>query len=61
MLNSGNRDVAEVFDTYVYSSGLVNAQFSYSTAVGLFKSLISLILVVSANAMAKKYGEEGVY
>jgi putative aldouronate transport system permease protein len=29
--------------------------------VGLFKSLVSLILVVSANAMAKKYGEEGVY
>lgn len=61
MLNSGNREVAEVFDTYVYTSGLVNAQFSYSTAVGLFKSLVSLILVVSANAMAKKYGEEGVY
>lgn len=61
MLNSGNRDVAEVFDTYVYTSGLVNAQFSYSTAVGLFKSLVSLILVIAANQLAKKFGEEGVY
>ncbi|MFE5321806.1 ABC transporter permease [Paenibacillus sp. NPDC056579] len=61
MLNSGNRDVAEVFDTYVYTSGLLNAQFSYSTAVGLFKSVVSLILVFSANALAKKFGEEGVY
>ncbi len=61
MLNSGNREVAEVFDTYVYTSGLLNAQFSYSTAVGLFKSAVSLILVISANSLAKKFGEEGVY
>jgi putative aldouronate transport system permease protein len=61
MLNSGNRDVGEVFDTYVYTSGLVNGQFSYSTAVGLFKSVVSLILVISANTLSKKMGEEGVY
>ncbi|WP_135554411.1 ABC transporter permease [Paenibacillus cymbidii] len=61
MLNSGNRHVGEVFDTYVYTSGLLGAQFSYSTAVGLFKSVISLILVVAANRAAKAIGEEGVY
>ncbi|MBW7459556.1 sugar ABC transporter permease, partial [Paenibacillus sepulcri] len=61
MLNSGNRDVAEVFDTYAYTSGLLNAQFSYSTTVGLFKSAVSLILVLSANTLVKKFGEEGVY
>ncbi|WP_273388059.1 ABC transporter permease [Cohnella zeiphila] len=61
MLNSGNRDVGEVFDTYVYTTGLQNAQFSYSTAVGVFKSVVSLILVISANGLAKRFGEEGVY
>ncbi len=61
MLNSLNRSVGEVFDTYVYTTGIVNGRFSYSTAVGMFKSVISLIMVVSVNALAKHFGEEGVY
>ncbi|KRE57698.1 ABC transporter permease [Paenibacillus sp. Soil750] len=61
MLNSMNREVGEVFDTYVYMKGLTQAQYSYSTAVGLFKSLVGLILVLGANKLAKKFGEEGVY
>lgn len=61
MVNSLNRHVGEVFDTYVYSVGLTGGQFSYSTAVGLFKSLVSLILVIMANRIAKIFGEEGVY
>jgi putative aldouronate transport system permease protein len=61
MLNSMNREVGEVFDTYVYMKGLTQAQYSYSAAVGLFKSLVGLILVLGANKLAKKFGEEGVY
>lgn len=61
MLNSLNRNVAEVFDTYVYTTGLINGQFSYSTAVGMFKSVISLIMVIGVNKLAKHFGEEGVY
>ncbi|NHN30166.1 sugar ABC transporter permease [Paenibacillus sp. S3N08] len=61
MMNAMNREVAEVFDTYVYTYGIVQGQFSYSTAVGLFKSLIALILVMGANYAAKKFGEEGIY
>ncbi|OMF04941.1 protein lplB [Paenibacillus sp. FSL H7-0331] len=61
MLNAMNREVGEVFDTYVYSVGINQAQFSYSTAVGLFKSFVGLILVLSANAISKKFGEEGIY
>lgn len=61
MLNSLNRSVGEVFDTYVYTTGLLNGQFSYSTAVGMFKSVISLFMVLSVNALAKHYGEEGVF
>lgn len=61
MLNAMNREVGEVFDTYVYTIGIQQGQFSYSTAVGLFKSVVGLILVVAANWLAQKFGEEGVY
>lgn len=61
MLNPLNRQVGEVFDTYVYSIGIQQGLFSYSTSVGLFKSVIGLVLVLSANYIAKRFGEEGVY
>ncbi|MDF2651456.1 MAG: yteP13 [Paenibacillus sp.] len=61
LLNSMNRNVAEIIDTYVYTAGLKQGQFSYSAAIGLFKSFIGLALVMIVNRIAKKMGEEGVY
>lgn len=61
MLNAMNREVGEVFDTYVYSVGISQGQYSFSTAVGVFKSIVGLILVVVANRLAKRFGEEGIY
>ncbi|WP_239635494.1 sugar ABC transporter permease [Paenibacillus sp. H1-7] len=61
MLNSTVNSVGDVFETYVYREGLIGGKFSYTTAVGLFKSLIGLILVVGANWLTKKFGEEGVF
>jgi putative aldouronate transport system permease protein len=61
MQNSAVSQVSDVFETYVYRVGVQNGRFSYSTAVGLFKSIIGFILVISANTIAKKFGEEGVY
>jgi putative aldouronate transport system permease protein len=61
MANGAISNVADVFDTYVYRVGIQQGQFSYSTAIGLFKSVTGLILVVIANTFAKKLGEEGVY
>ncbi|WP_307470378.1 ABC transporter permease [Paenibacillus harenae] len=61
MLNAMNREVGEVFDTYVYSVGISQGQYSFSTAVGVFKSIVGLILVVAANRLAKRFGEEGIY
>ncbi|MDD9268999.1 ABC transporter permease [Paenibacillus sp. GCM10023248] len=61
MLTPTNREVGEVFDTYVYMKGLSQGQYSYSAAVGLFKSLVGLLLVLGSNWMAKKFGQEGVY
>lgn len=61
LMNSMNKEVAQIFDTYVYTAGIQNGQLSYSTAVGLFKGLVGLLLVVLANKIAKKVGEDGVY
>jgi len=61
MGNAMNRDVAEIFDTYVYTVGVLQAQFSYCAAVGLFKSAIDMILIVGANFLAKLFGEEGIF
>jgi putative aldouronate transport system permease protein len=61
LLNSMNRQVAEILDTYVYTAGLQQGQFSYSAAVGFFKSFIGLVLVLVSNKLAKKFGEEGIY
>ncbi|MCM3785997.1 sugar ABC transporter permease [Neobacillus mesonae] len=61
LLNSMNREVAEIIDTYVYTAAMKQGQFSYSTAIGFFKSFVGLVLVMIANKLAKKMGEEGVY
>ncbi|WP_042203007.1 ABC transporter permease [Paenibacillus camerounensis] len=60
MLNSLNREVGEVFDTYVYTTGISQGEYSYSTAVGLFKSVVGLVLVFGSNFIAKRFGEEGI-
>lgn len=60
MTNALNRSVAEVFDTYVYTVGITQGSFSYSTAVGLFKSVIGLILIKAADSLAKKAGHSGI-
>lgn len=61
MMNGAVARVADVFDTYVYRVGIQQGDFSYSTAVGLFKSVVGLLLVIGANRLAKKFGEEGIY
>lgn len=61
MMNAAVTEVAEVFDTYVYRVGIRQGEFSYSTAIGLFKSIVGVILVVGANRAAKRFGQESLY
>nr|WP_238392580.1 sugar ABC transporter permease [Paenibacillus antri] len=61
MLNPMVQSIGDVFDTYVYRQGILSGNFSYSIAVGLFKSVAGLILVAGANFLSKKFGEEGLY
>lgn len=53
--------VADIIDTYVYRVGLQNANYSYATAASIFKSLVALVLIVTANKIAKKTGQEGLW
>ncbi len=59
--NSLNAPTAEVIDTYVYRMGIQSARFSYATAIGLFKSVIALILLLTANKMTRKLTGHGLY
>jgi putative aldouronate transport system permease protein len=52
---------AEVLDTYVYYTGIVNGDFSYAAAAGLVKGAISVCLLLAANKLAHVVGEQGVY
>lgn len=60
-LNPIVRPVGEVIDTYVYRAGLQGAQFSFTTAIGLFKSIIGLTMVYLLNKASKKITGEGIY
>lgn len=55
--NAGVSDVSEVISTYIYKIGLGNAQFSLTTAMGFFESIISCSLVLIANRIAKKFDQ----
>jgi putative aldouronate transport system permease protein len=54
-------EVADIIDTYVYRSGLLNLEYSFATAVGLFKSIVALVLLLGANKIAHKLGHTGIW
>ncbi len=54
-------DVGDIIDTYVYRVGVNNLRYSFATAVGLFKSVISLFMVTTVNQLAKKLGQESLW
>ncbi|MEK3885030.1 ABC transporter permease subunit [Paenibacillus sp. PL2-23] len=60
-LNPVTLSVGEVLDTYSYRLGILNGEFSLTTAIGLFKSVIGFILLVSANQLSKRTTGESLY
>ncbi|GBF76878.1 hypothetical protein PA598K_05388 [Paenibacillus sp. 598K] len=61
MQNAVNISSSEIIQTYVYKAGLLNAQYSYSTAIGLFNSLISFILLLAVNMTARKLNQTSLW
>lgn len=54
-------DTLEVFDTYVYRLGIKNMEYSFSTALGIFKSIVSVVLLTFANVSSKKLRGESIF
>jgi putative aldouronate transport system permease protein len=61
MSNAGNRLVSDVLETFTYREGIINGFFSYTTAIGLFKSVIGMVLILGSNKLAKLAGESGIF
>jgi len=59
--NNMNIQSSDVISTYVYRVGLVSMQYSYSSAIGLFQSVISLIMLTLVNAVARKVSETSLW
>ena len=61
MQNPLNLEVTEVISTYVYKMGILNYQYSFSTAVNLFNAIINLILLLSVNKICSKVSETSLF
>lgn len=61
LYNPATYEVADVISTFVYRKGLLEANYSYSTAVGLFNSVINFGLIIMANRLSKKYSETSLW
>lgn len=59
--NSLNSETSEIIQTYMYKVGLIERQFEYSTAISLFNAVINIILLVTANRLAKRFSESSLW
>jgi putative aldouronate transport system permease protein len=59
--NSLNMDSSDVISTFVYRSGLLDAQYSFSTAVGLFNSVVNAMLLVAVNQIVRRTSENSLW
>ena len=59
--NSLNSPTSEIISTYVYKMGLLNNDYGYSTAVGLFNSVVNLILLVAVNWISRRIGSSSLW
>ena len=63
MQNNLNLPTSEVISTYVYKVAMASgtSDFSYSTAIGMFNSLVNLLLMIVVNAISRRLGEGGLW
>ena len=54
-------EVADIIDTYVYRVGIIDARYDFTTAVGLFKNVIGVTLILITNRIVKSYSEYGIW
>lgn len=54
-------EVADIIDTYVYRAGILNRRYGFTTAVGLFKNVVGITLIMFTNFIIKRYSEYGIW
>lgn len=59
--NTKVQDICDVISTFVYRAGIKNNQFARATAIGLFQSVVGLVLITGANWVSKLFDEEGIW
>lgn len=60
MQSATNISVSEIISTYSYKAGLINGQYSYSAAIGMFNSVVNFVLLLIANVASKKLSGNGI-
>ena len=61
MQNPLNTSVSEIIPTYVYKVGLLSSEYGFSTAVGLFNSVINCVLLLTVNKISRKFGQSSIW
>ncbi|WP_082562160.1 MULTISPECIES: ABC transporter permease [unclassified Paenibacillus] len=61
LYNPMTYDVADVFSTYVYRKGLLESNYSYAAAVGMFEAVVAMIMLLGANYLSKRIGGNGLW
>lgn len=61
MQNTLNLETSDIISTYVYRSGIQDAEYSFSAAIGLFNSIINFILLVTVNQISKRMSETSLW
>ena len=61
LMNDLNRSSAEIISTYVYQRGLIDQDYSYASAVGLFNSVVNLVLLVLVNTISRRISETSLW
>ncbi len=61
MQNNLNMQTSEVIATYVYKVGMINADYSFATAIGLFNSVVNLVLLVFCNTLSRRFNQASLW
>ena len=61
LYNEVTYETADIISSFIYRKGLLDFRWSYSTAVGLFNSLCSFILLIAANGISRKFTESSLW
>jgi putative aldouronate transport system permease protein len=61
LYNPATYETADVISTYVYRKGLINQSYSYSSAVGLFNSVINFAFIIATNKISKQVSETSLW